>query len=87
MAYVVPVVASDLPALRELLADGRAGSLVPPADPEALAGAMIRLRKDDAHRQGQVAEALEEVRRFRTWPSVVETYQQVYARVGADALG
>lgn len=87
MAYGVPVVASDLPALRELLADGRAGSLVPPADPEALAGAMIRLRKDDAHRQGQVAEALEEVRRFRTWPSVVETYQQVYARVGADALG
>lgn len=83
MAYGVPVVASDLPALRELLADGRAGSLVPPADPEALAEAVTRLRKDDTHRERQVAEALEEVRRFRTWPSVVETYRQVYTRIGA----
>ncbi|MBE2998298.1 glycosyltransferase [Nocardiopsis sp. HNM0947] len=83
MAYGVPVVASDLPALRELLADGRAGTLVPPADPAALAAALIRLRKDDAYREAQVAQALEEVRRFRTWPSVMETYRQVYSRIGA----
>jgi len=37
MALRVPVVASDIPALREVLAGGRAGALVPAGDASALA--------------------------------------------------
>jgi glycosyltransferase involved in cell wall biosynthesis len=42
MALHTPIVAGDVPALRELLADGDAGLLADPADPAALAGALER---------------------------------------------
>ena len=83
MAAGTPVVASDLPALRELLADGRAGTLVPPGDASSLADAVTRLRKDDVLREEKVAAALEEVRTRRTWPRVVEAYRDLYGRLGA----
>jgi glycosyltransferase involved in cell wall biosynthesis len=41
LAAELPVVASDVPACHETLAGGRWGTLVPPADPEALAAAVI----------------------------------------------
>jgi glycosyltransferase involved in cell wall biosynthesis len=41
LAAGLPVVASDVPACHETLAGGRWGTLVPPADPEALAAALI----------------------------------------------
>jgi glycosyltransferase involved in cell wall biosynthesis len=43
-----PIVASDLPAIREILTDGRTALLVPPGDPHALAQALTRLATDDA---------------------------------------
>lgn len=42
MALRVPVVASNIPALREVLDDGRAGTLVPPANGQVLADAIDR---------------------------------------------
>ena len=48
----VPVVASDLPVLRETLGD--AAELVDPADPDAIAAAVLRLLTD-AHRREQLA--------------------------------
>lgn len=41
LAAGLPVVASDVPACREVLAAGKYGTLVPPADPEALAEAIL----------------------------------------------
>jgi glycosyltransferase involved in cell wall biosynthesis len=41
LAAGLPVVASNVPACHEALAGGRWGTLVPPADPEALAAALI----------------------------------------------
>lgn len=40
MALDLPIVASDLPAIREVLADGECGILTPPGDSEALAKAL-----------------------------------------------
>ena len=42
LAAELPVVSSDVPACRELLAGGKWGTLVPPADPAALAVAVGR---------------------------------------------
>ncbi|HOJ22813.1 MAG TPA: glycosyltransferase family 4 protein, partial [Armatimonadota bacterium] len=39
----IPVVASDLPPLREMVVHQQTGLLVPPDDPEALAGALSSL--------------------------------------------
>ena len=43
MAMRLPIVASDVPALREVLDHGRCGVLVPPADPDALAAACLAM--------------------------------------------
>jgi glycosyltransferase involved in cell wall biosynthesis len=50
MALGLPVVASDVPALREVLEDGANATLVPPADPQALAAALARLLDDPDRR-------------------------------------
>lgn len=46
MAAGVPIVATDVGACREVLADGRCGLLVPPRDAEALAAGIRRLLDD-----------------------------------------
>ena len=47
MAAELPVVATDIPGLREIVADGATGLLVPPAAPDGLADAMIRAATTD----------------------------------------
>ena len=51
MATGTPVVASDLEAFRRVLEDGRAGVLVPVADPAALAVALAQLLGDPDRRK------------------------------------
>jgi colanic acid/amylovoran biosynthesis glycosyltransferase len=59
MAAGLPVVASRLSGIPELVADGESGLLVPPGDPDALAAALARLAADPALRSrlGQAARA------------------------------
>jgi glycosyltransferase involved in cell wall biosynthesis len=59
LAAGLSVVASDVPACREALADGRWGTLVPPADAAALAAALIvRLQARAAPDPGRCVEYL-----------------------------
>lgn len=64
MALGVPVVASDLPAIREILRDGRTGRLVPPGNSTALAHAIAGLLADPAQADRIRGNAL---RRARAW--------------------
>jgi glycosyltransferase involved in cell wall biosynthesis len=56
MAAGVPVIASDVGGLTEVLDSGKAGALVPPGDPAALADAIQSLAVDPAKR-AQFAQA------------------------------
>ena len=58
----LPLVASDLPSLRELLADGRDAVLVAPDDPAALARGIEQLLADDALRAAMRARYRERAR-------------------------
>ncbi|MFC0247229.1 glycosyltransferase family 4 protein [Citricoccus parietis] len=73
-----PVVASDLPALAELVQDGRTGMLVPAEDPAALAAALRQLLEDPelARTMGRAGRnwALGE----RTWQANGRRYTQLY---------
>jgi glycosyltransferase involved in cell wall biosynthesis len=64
MAMAKPVVASDLPSLREVLVDGETALLVPPEDPVALAAAVTAVLDDAALAAGlgERAQALANAR-------------------------
>lgn len=61
-----PIVATDLPAVRDLLAGGVNALLVPPDDPGALAAAIGRLAGDAALRQ-RLSAAARATAREHTW--------------------
>ena len=79
------MVASDLPALRELLDEGRIGTLVPPEDPAALADAVAELAEDPDLCRQQAKAAREQVLATRTWARNAEVYRDLYARLGATS--
>jgi glycosyltransferase involved in cell wall biosynthesis len=66
MAAGRPIVASDLPSLREVLADGQNAVLVPPDDAPALAGAIRSLLADPARAARLAAQGRADVA-GRTW--------------------
>jgi glycosyltransferase involved in cell wall biosynthesis len=74
LAAATPVVASDLPAVREVL--GRHASLVPPGDPDALAAALRRVLTEPPD-AGARAEARGHARAF-TWRRCAELTLAAY---------
>ncbi|MCL2424539.1 MAG: glycosyltransferase family 4 protein [Micrococcales bacterium] len=84
MALGRPVVASDLPALREIVGDVNAGLMVRPEDPHDLAQALATLAddRDLAARLGQAG------RRFaatRTWSAQGLAYRELYEHLCTQA--
>jgi glycosyltransferase involved in cell wall biosynthesis len=71
MASGTPIVASDLPSIREILADGRDAVLVSPDDPVALAHGIDTLLRDSALASALAVRAREESRRF-SWSKRAE---------------
>ncbi len=80
MAAQACVLASDLPAFRRVLEDGRSGRLFPNEDSAALAAALVDLLSDAQARKAYVAEADRRVREF-DWDRVVEDVIAVYESV------
>jgi glycosyltransferase involved in cell wall biosynthesis len=64
MAAWRPIVASDLPSIREVLTDEVNALLVPPGDPKALARAVRRLSEDRELRARLACRAGEDVRKY-----------------------
>ena len=76
-----PVVATSVGALAEAVGD--AGLVVPPGDPVALAGAVIRLEREE----GLLAELEQEVARRVAGPLGWQAIAEQTAAVYADAIG
>ena len=81
MALGRPVVASDLPALSEVLDHGAAGILTPAEDAHALAVALTTLAGDESRRTQLGREGRSAVAN-RTWESGIRTLQRVYQGQG-----
>lgn len=80
MAAGAPVVASDLPAFRRVLEEGRSGRLFASEDDRALADAVIDLLRDAPARAELAAEGRRRVADF-DWDAVVEDVLAVYDAV------
>jgi phosphatidylinositol alpha-mannosyltransferase len=79
MAAGAPVVASDLPAFRALLGDGRHGVLVPPGRAGDLAAAVTGLLADPARRTS-LGRSGRTAARHLDWSVVTPRIVEVYAR-------
>ncbi|MFW6146344.1 MAG: glycosyltransferase [Planctomycetota bacterium] len=78
MAAGLPVVASRVGGLPEVVQHGRTGLLVPPGDPEALAEAIASLLADPDRRRRYAAAARQYARTHFRWDRVAERVREVY---------
>lgn len=67
-----PVIASDVGGLGELVHDGEDGLLVPPADPQALAQAIIRLLGDTGLQTNMREAALQRSQTDLSWATIAQ---------------
>jgi phosphatidylinositol alpha-mannosyltransferase len=79
-ACAAPVVASDIPGYREILSE-ETGALVPPDDPEALAGAISALLGDEPARAERGRAARERAVEEYAWPLLARRLADCYERV------
>jgi glycosyltransferase involved in cell wall biosynthesis len=88
MAAGVPVVAYDVPGVRELVQHDVTGLLAPPGDTNALAALIEQLLADPARAANLGAAGRERVRREFTLAAQVEGHVAAYERLGGvSALG
>jgi len=81
MALNKPVVATKIEGNDEIVVDGETGYLVPPADPQALAEAILRLLKDPSLRHQMGQKGRERVQMLFSLDRHQAKLAQIYAEV------
>jgi glycosyltransferase involved in cell wall biosynthesis len=79
-----PVVASNVPGLRDAVVDGETGLLVPYGDVEALAGRLKEVLGDDARRERLAGNALDWAARFSWDASARGILEEIDKVIGAQ---
>ncbi|MFW5708914.1 MAG: glycosyltransferase family 4 protein [Chloroflexota bacterium] len=80
IASGLPVIASDVGGIPDIVRHDETGLLVPRAQPEAIADAITRLRNDADLRSRLIATGLTYARDF-AWPRIIERISAVYQHV------
>jgi glycogen synthase len=84
MACEIPVVASGVGGILEVVEDGVTGYLVPPARPDALADALRRVLADPAAARAMGSAGRRRVEEHFSWASVAERTERVYQEAIAE---
>lgn len=80
-----PVIASDLPAVRDVIRDGESGLLVTPGAPQALASAIIRLLDAPEQRRMLADQGRLHCSERFDWSTVAERYGPLLSDYGVPA--
>jgi glycosyltransferase involved in cell wall biosynthesis len=80
MAAGLPVVATDVDGVREIIADGREGIIVPPRNAHAIAVAIIDLVSNAARRASLGATGAQGVKARFSLDAMIEQTVAVYSR-------
>lgn len=80
MAAGLPLVVTDAPGIRGVVADGNEGLLVPVQSPGELASAMRRVVADEALRARLSAASRATAAKY-SWPAVVQSYETLYRQL------
>jgi len=83
MALGLPVVASSVDGIPEVVLNGKTGILVPPASPAALAKALKELAEDPTRRAALGAAAHAAIMEKFTLRRMMDEYQDAYTSVVA----
>lgn len=78
-----PLVASDVPGVRDLIQGGEQNMLVPPADADALAAAICAKLSDPAGAQLHAREMREQGMRLIDWPVIADAYASLLGQAAA----
>lgn len=78
MSCGMPVVATDIPGISEVVRDKETGLLVPPKDPKALADAIIKLLKDEELRRKMGEAGRKRVEEEFTWDRITKKIVRLY---------
>jgi len=84
MSHRVPVVASRVGGIPDIVVDGEGGILVPPADAGALAAAIARIAGDAELGERLGAAGLRRLRERFSWDAVTRRYLDLYASLFAS---
>ncbi len=82
MSYGVPVIASAVGGITDIVEDGVTGLLVPPGRPELLADAIARLLADRALARALAEQGAAVNRRRFDWDRIADAYLEVYRQRG-----
>jgi glycosyltransferase involved in cell wall biosynthesis len=75
----IPIVATAVGGNREVVRDGETGFVVPPRDPAALAGAMLRLEELPSERRRQLSEAgRAHIENHYALPHIIDLWEEMY---------
>jgi len=84
MACALPVVATDVGAVREMLVSGEEGFIVPPGDVDALSAVLIELAGDGGMRRRVGIRARERVMRDFTMETMVQRYAALISDISGE---
>lgn len=84
MAMEIPIVCSDIPALREVLADPDAAALTPPGDPESLAHILVETLSHPAVGAGRARKARQVYEQRYTPDAVAPLMAALYRAVAVS---
>ena len=81
MELGLPIIASNVGGIPDVVVDGESGILVPEKDPAALADAFKRLEADPTLIQKLLAGARNRIDKCFTWDGIIERQVEVYKRL------
>ncbi len=87
MASGLPVVATRVGGNPELVADGETGTLVPPSEPPAMAGAILAYLESEPLRRRHAAAARARAEREFSLDTMISRYHDLYQEIGRSAVG
>ena len=76
--YGLPVIASDVGGIPDIVIDRETGLLVPEKNPEALAAAIKELSENEALQKSLVLGAKEHIKRNFSWDAIIERQVELY---------
>jgi glycosyltransferase involved in cell wall biosynthesis len=81
MNFSVPVIASDIGGITDIVRHEETGLLVPPGDEQALARTILRVLSDAVLRRELQAAGTRLLRETFSWERIVDRWEAVYTRV------